>query len=506
MDAWAIVAEYFDWCTVAVVTINFWCDIILAWQLSDSGWQLGLYSIRWYSLVANCTFAHIFIVYCESQSAVFTWSAVTGRRMYQKWSTVRSHRFYVKYALYIKHLGAFIIGPLVPAILWFLERQDIDRNREKFAVSDPHRLQISSSERTTLGDQELALARIDSDNAFIDKMQSMKDRKCFAKALLIHNFFAVGHFCIHAAVFMHGSLTTSMVCSLVLSLGAVLMRSYLTAPSDDPRVFAFRALFSAHSVFCLLYFSLTGDLSLAWIALAAHSLVQPYFVPKDLRLSRCLRAFLDNGEDWNERKRRIQHVMFNWAMAEERRHQSPYVPGRLVTKNLSAVADILALCDVPEEQYDVLGVFWYHLAVKVHWRQYIVDMLVVCITAFFSVFPYIHWTLSVEPHHTLVTPMFGALCCMLLCMIPSVRTMVKFLYYSAALWVVLKCESTTLERVKRLITEYHGALSGQQIMRAVVPQELLPYDLSDHLGQFLREDHLALDKLTLSECKKLKEA
>ena len=484
MNIWALVAIVFDWCTVAAVTINFCCDIFFAWQLSDVDWQ-----IAFYCLVVNCYFTCIFVDFCDSRPTCTTWSAV------------RSHRFYAKYSLYIKYLGAFIIGPLVPAVVWFLERRDIERNRKD---SDLHRLQVPIVGDTSLGDQELALAGVNS--AFIDKMQSVNGMHHFRTVLTVQNFNAVFQFCIHLSVLAHRTMSRGMLFSLSMSLFVMLSKAYLTSPPDDPRVFACRLLFSAHSVLSALYFSLiTRDLMWFGIALAAHAFLEPFCATNNLHLSRSLKAFVDNGEGWRERKRRIQHVMLSWARAEESRHRSQYGIGLLVARGFYPAQRIRPLCDVPEEDYNVLAVFWLQLDWKVNWKRCAAHVTVFIAMAFVNFFPYVHWAASGKEHPGLPSSIRVALACALMCMIPFVHTAMKSLLYTTALWMVLTCESTTLQSIKKWITEYHGALSGRQIVRAVVYQELLPYDLADHLGQFLCDSHLALDKLTLSEWKKLKE-
>ena len=602
---WNLLLKAFDWSTIAISMIDICSDVIVAWQFYSEGHMLWFWLVMASLLVSNCCYTFFFIEeYWRCSNRYF------GTRS-------------LDYPRYATYPAVFLIGQLIPTIVWYAETGDQEEKRKTNTNSEHQPLSRSRRRRRepgtqsqqnggTLADQELE--EIAKETAVIDKMQSTMQDHIKSHALFyvetVVESIPQSIVQLLAVTFL-GEATNMQLFSMSLSLCSIVSKAYLVAQSSDLRVFAFKFFCAAHDVFSLFYvfstvisaeraheavlpfigtpvtflsalwakkllfevtlltlFAFCTFVTIIYLAMkrgrlsgrekrdfcgvfvAAVGLYLPaVFVVEGSKLliavfflfalepaktngfcfSRNLRAFVEHGESWAEQKRRIHHLMLSWSKLEERRrreclesYQSRYTystPSKWEIDYHIKAKGILELCDVPEEDYNTFAVFWKYRvdfsaalsgfkSAKFRIQVLIVSiftLLIVCtIGAIFSIaFPFLNWLLHGHQHNAFQSFCFGAVVLCWLCMLPFMYSTAKFAFYSAALSEVLQCYDTSLDEAKRWITDYHKP-TARQILQAVTPRELLPYDIAYHMGKFLPDERIVLGTLTLEDCKNLK--
>ena len=592
---WNLLLKAFDWSTIAISMIDICSDVIVAWQFYSDGHMLWFWLVMASLLVSNCCYTFYFIE--------------------EYW---RHHRYFFgtkanRYPRYATYPPVFLIGQLIPTIVWFAETGDQEKKRRQRCQDEelPNNQLRLRPTHSTLADQELE--EIAKETAVIDKMQStlqdhMKSHALFYVETVVESI-PQSIVQLLAVTFL-GEATNMQLFSMSLSLCSIVSKAYLVAQSSDLRVFAFKFFCAAHDVFSLFYvFStvisaeraheallpfigtpvtylsalwakkLLFEVSLLTLFAFCTFVVVIYLEAKRKRLdryqvrdftgllvvavglylpavfavegskllllvfllfaleptksngfsfSRSLRTFVEHGEDWPEKKRRIQHLMLSWVKVEERRrhealksskrYHAGTVPSWQAEYHAKAKG-MLELCDVPTEDFAVLQVFWrYRVDIRGGYKSVrkemgriqlvivsVITLTLVCtIGAIFSTaFPFLNWILHGHHHNAFQSFCFGAVVICWLGMLPLAYPTAKFAFYSAALSEVLQCYNTSLDEAKRWITDYHKP-TARQILQAVTPRELLPYDIAYHMGKFLPDEGIILGTLTLEDCKNLK--
>ena len=253
----------------------------------------------------------------------------------------------------------------------------------------------------------------------------------------------------------------------------------------------------------------------------------------EFALSVLLRTFVLNGTTRRERRNRLRHIVRRWATQQRRNVEYDI---RIIenqrSRDKAFYREVIALCDTPEKFANDFSVLLYRTTdlhqnkrqfedggfPSIAWRAIRttppVNLLLLGIAAISGIlvvtgallslaYPIVDGYLYFGRQNAFQRFCFIGVCvCLLgsLCLAPHA---IRFVYYNMALGdVIHSCrgEQTTLFN---WMAEYHSP-SNTQILEAVLPPSLIPFDVCGRMGQFLAEDDVKKCELSIADCGRLR--